>query len=262
MRYELSGGRILTWALEAHLVDHCNLRCEHCCTLSPRLPPRAVPVEELARDLAWAVTVLRPSLFKLTGGEPLLHPALLDCLHAVRRSGISEQVSLTSNGWLLAQAPHELFRLLDRLTVSVYASAPLPEKLLARIAEQCRAHEVLLTIKRIDRFQQMDVSPPQPAGRTREVFSGCWLRNRCHLIHRGHFYTCTRPPHLGAQLGLSPLAEADGVELSGRHLLRRLLAHLESERPLGSCRHCLGASGDWWEHRQLQAPRRAQAGSG
>lgn len=262
MRYELSGARVLTWSLETHLVDHCNLRCQHCCTLSPQLPPRAVRVEDLARDLAQAASVLEPSLFKLTGGEPLLHPALVECLEAVRRSGICQQVSLTTNGLLLPKAPDAVFRLLDRLTVSVYASAPLPEPVLARVAQRCQAHDVLLTVKRIDRFQQMDAPAPHAPREARQVFATCWLRNRCHLIHDGHFYTCTRPPHLGAQLGLPRLAPADGVDLSGPDLLRRLLGSLESEEPLDSCRHCLGASGQWWEHRQLGAGQRAAASAG
>jgi len=253
MRYEISGARVLTWALETHLVDHCNLRCQHCCTLSPQRPPRFVRVQDLARDLAQAASVLKPSLFKLTGGEPLLHPALVECLHAVRRSGISEQVSLTSNGLLLPQAPDAVFRLLDRLTVSVYASAPLPEAVLARVAERCQTHGVLLTVKRIDRFQQMDPPAPHAIREARRVFANCWLRNRCHLIRDGRFYTCTRPPHLGAHLGLPSLPEADGVVLAGPDPLRRLLASLESEQPLDSCRHCLGASGPWQAHRQVPA---------
>ena len=262
MRYEVSSGRVLTWSLETHLVDHCNLRCQHCCTLSPQLPPRVVRVEDLARDLTEAAGVLQPSLFKLTGGEPLLHPAMVECLEAVRRSGICQQVSLTTNGLLLPKAPDAIFRLLDRLTVSVYASAPLPEPVLARVAERCQAHDVLLTVKRIDRFQQMDPPAPHAPRAARQVFATCWLRNRCHLLHEGRFYTCTRPPHLGAQLGLPRLAQGDGVDLAGPDLLRRLLAYLESDEPLDSCRHCLGASGQWRTHRQLGADQRGVAGQG
>ena len=91
VRYAVAAGRILTWSLEAHLVDHCNLRSAHCCTLSPEFPARLVDPAALQRDLALAAGALRPHVFKLTGGEPLLHPDLPACLRAARGSGISER---------------------------------------------------------------------------------------------------------------------------------------------------------------------------
>src|SRR5207253_2785451 len=100
--------------------------------------------------------VLRPSIFKLTGGEPLLHPELLGCLDAARDSGIAEQLSITTNGFLLPRAPDALFERIDRLTLSHYSSAPLPERSVRAIEERCAKFDVLLTIKRIDAFQQLD----------------------------------------------------------------------------------------------------------
>ncbi len=114
--YAIEHGRLLTWALEAHAVDHCNLRCVHCCTLSPRLAERFLDPRELERDLALAARVLRPAIFKLTGGEPLLHPGLTELLDVARASGISPQLSLTTNGLLLERQPDALFERLDRPT--------------------------------------------------------------------------------------------------------------------------------------------------
>lgn len=254
--YEVSDGRILTWSLESHLTDHCNLRCAQCCTLSPHLPARAVCPAELARDLARAAAVLRPNVFKLTGGEPLLHPAVLRCLEIARTSGIAGQVSMTTNGLLLPKMPDALFELLDRLTLSVYSSAPLPEKAVEAIAARCARHGVFLTVKRIDRFGRMTPEPPFVSEeRARAIHAACWLRVRCHLLYGGRFYACTRPPHLEpylASLGYpNALGTADGVSLGEDDLLRKLLAYLEAEEPLASCRHCLGAEGGGEAHRQL-----------
>lgn len=262
--YEISDGRILTWSLEAHLTDHCNLRCAQCCTLSPHLPPRAVPPEELARDLERAASALRPNVFKLTGGEPLLHPEIVRCLEIARASGIAGQVSMTTNGLLLPRAPDALFELLDRLTLSVYSSAPLPEAAVEAVAARCARHRVVLTVKRIDRFGLMTPEPPVVSEeRARAVHASCWLKVRCHLVLGGRFYACTRPPHLQPYLASrgypNALATVDGVDLAEPDLLRKLLLYLESEEPLASCRHCLGAEGGWMTHRQVPADAVARA---
>lgn len=255
-QYDVSGGRILTWALETHLADHCNLRCDCCCTLSPGRAEWFVDPEQLGRDLLRAATALRPHVLKLTGGEPLLHPALLRCLDAARASGIAERVSVTSNGLLLPTMPEGFFERIDRLTVSHYSSAPLAPRLLQRVVERCARHGVLLTVKSVDRFQRMDAEAPHPDDATAAaVFDACWLKLRCHTLYRGRFYACTRPPHLAAVRG-GEVAPDDGVELAAPRLLSRLLAYLERDEPLAACRRCNGGGGAWLPHRQLGATRR------
>jgi cyclic pyranopterin phosphate synthase len=237
--YEVNAGRIDTWALEAHVVDHCNLRCADCCTGSPGLAERFTAVDALARDLEHAAAVLRPAVFKLTGGEPLLHPEIVACLQAARASGVAARISLTTNGFLLADAPDALFAGLDAITLSRYTSAPLAGKILGRIRARAGEHGVHLREKVIGRFQVVD-----GAGDV-GTFARCWMRHRCHMVHAGRFYACTRPPHLGLP--------DDGVELPAR--LASLLGYLERDEPLEACRGCLGGDGPWLAHRQLPVLR-------
>jgi organic radical activating enzyme len=261
MRYDLHDGRILTWSLEAHVTTHCNLRCVQCCPLSPHLPTWAVEPAALGEDLRKLARVLKPNLFKLTGGEPFLHPDLPGVLDAVRGSGISEQVSITTNGFLAQSAPDAVYERLDRMTLSVYDSAPLPERSIARITERCEQHGVHLTVKHIDAFQRITPDAPlESDDEVRAVHARCWLKVRCHLVYQGRFYTCTRPPHVATVFGrthpeLSALAEVDGLSLDTPDLLPRLLDYLERDTPLATCRHCLGASGPWEPHAQLPRVR-------
>ncbi len=257
VRYELHDGRILTWALESHVTTHCNLRCEQCCTLSPSLPAWAVDPGTLGEELRRLAAVLRPQVFKLTGGEPFLHPDLVGVLDAARASGICEQLSITTNGFLAQSAPEAVYERLDRMTLSVYASAPLPERSIARIAERCEQHGVYLTVKRVDAFQQLQPEGPQGSeAEVRAVHARCWLKVRCHMVYRGRFYMCTRPPHVAKVLGpahpeMPALGEVDGVPLDAPELLSRVLSYLEQEEPLATCRYCLGASGPMLPHAQV-----------
>jgi GTP 3',8-cyclase len=235
VRYEVNEGRITTWALETHIVDHCNLRCANCCTGSPALPERFVDVDAFADDLARARAVLAPSVFKLTGGEPTLHPRLDELVDIARASGIAPVISVTSNGLLAGRLSDHFWRGIDRMTLSLYTSAPLPTHTHALVRARCAEHRVQLVEKAIDRFQVLDASAVQDDATTSRIFAGCWLRHRCHMLAHGRFHACTR------------LGRDEGVALE----LGALLAYLERDEPHARCSTCLGASGPWQEHRQL-----------
>lgn len=107
-------------SVEYPIVEHCNLSCQHCDHASPLLPKRFANLDRYSRDLDALSPVLHAQEFRLLGGEPLLHPDLLDFLSVARKSQIANTITLVTNGTLLHQAPSELWKLIDRLWVSVY----------------------------------------------------------------------------------------------------------------------------------------------
>lgn len=259
MAYRIHEGRLSTWSLEIHVTDHCNLACAGCCTLSPHLATRFCDPEQVAGDLARVAPVLRPQVVKLTGGEPLLHPDIVRIAEITRASGVGERVSMTTNGHLFGRAPDALLEALDRVTVSWYASAPLSEAALDTIRRRCEDHSVRLNLKHYEQFQTLDCQTRAPSdARTAAIFDACWLKGRCHLLHRGRFYLCTRPPHLDDVLGRGgALVERDGLALDDVERPGRLKAYLEREEALDACGSCLGGGGPWRSHRQLTRAQRA-----
>jgi organic radical activating enzyme len=257
MHYELRRGRVLTWSLETHATDHCNLRCAQCCQLSPHMSERHLEPEVLRRDLERAREVLEPAVFKFTGGEPLLNPRIVELLEVAKASNIAPKLHVTTNGLLLRQMPDAFFDAVDSIKLSWYTSAPLPERVLAEVSERAQKHSVDLQVRAYDSFQELTPATTQPLSdaEAKRAHESCWIKVRCHLVYRGRFYTCSRPPKLQPyleRLGVhNELATLDGVDLDSPRLLDRLLAHLEQAEPLASCRHCLGSLGDWQAHRQL-----------
>ncbi len=251
--YELEGGRVKTRSLEAHVVDHCNLTCAECCSLSPLLPPRTTSPEALAHDLALAAKVLAPRVFKLVGGEPLLHPEIVELARVARRSGIAPRVSLTTNGLLLPRMPDALWEELDALTVSRYPTPALPDALVAEVEAKAARFGVRLNWKRQAEFVTMSLPAPRTdAAQTAEVWARCWLRERCHLVRGGRFYTCTRPVHLQTLLGPTHDLSGDGLPLDGCDP-DTLLTYLRREPPLATCAHCAGGDAPMEPHRLLPA---------
>ena len=126
-------GRVHT-DLRISVTDRCNLRCGYCMPLEVSFKPREelLTFEEIAR-VARVAARLGVRTVRLTGGEPLLRrelPELVAQLAAIE--GI-EEVSLTTNGLLLAdQAAGLRAAGLTRLNVSLDSLTPEGFERLAR----------------------------------------------------------------------------------------------------------------------------------
>ena len=248
--YIIENDRIQTRSLEFHIVDHCNLRCWGCCSLSPISEKQCISSETIQKDLSLAIKALAPSRLKLVGGEPLLHPEIIACLDVARSSNIAPSVSVTTNGFLLPRMTESFWRLVDHITISIYPQPKLSEKIISHIKDLALRHEVELNWKIQNNFVGMDRKNPDLAGiETQKIYAKCWLRRSCHLIAHGRFYTCTRPSHMHAISGLnqSPYLE-DGIPLTSA---QKIYKYLIKKNALTTCALCLGGDAKLEKHRQL-----------
>jgi hypothetical protein len=241
--YPVVEGRVVTRALEAHVVDHCNLTCAECCSLSPMLPPWVADPADLAADLASARKLLAPAVFKLVGGEPLLHPDLVELVRVVRQSEIAPRISITTNGLLLDRTPDALWKAIDAITISVYPRPALAPDAIAATELRAARFSVALNWKHQAEFVVMNRSKPATdVDEARGIFDHCWIRERCHMLRNGRFYTCTRPPHLQTYHRGAIDFTGDGIVLADLDVTT-LHSYLTSDRPLAACAHCFGGSG-------------------
>ena len=113
-------GRVAT-DLRISLTDRCNFRCRYC------MPPEGLPWmapnmlltdDEIVRAAEMMIDLGVTSI-KLTGGEPLMRRDVHLLVKALRRMAPDIELSMTTNGYLLASAAHRLVDAgLDRVTVS------------------------------------------------------------------------------------------------------------------------------------------------
>ncbi len=114
-------GRAVTY-LRISLTDRCNLRCVYCMPQEGlRWQPRAdqLSAEEIVRvvEAAARVGVTR---VRLTGGEPLVHPRVVEIVRRIASINGIEEVSLTTNAMLLEQLAQPLADAgLNRVNVSL-----------------------------------------------------------------------------------------------------------------------------------------------
>jgi organic radical activating enzyme len=261
-QYVRSGGRIRVEAFELHVVEHCNLRCAHCCNMSPYVADKMLTVAEIDAQCRAMARVLEVDVFKIMGGEPLLHPEITAILGVLRATGISETIRLFTNGLLLHRMTDDFWRALDHLTISSYSSAPVKPEHLRLVEDKAREFDVVLNVKPVDRFSEVMASERRgDDAATQAVYEACWLRHRCLVVRGGVFYKCTRAAYQrdfrerldvkGRERDALPEPGDDGVPIDAVDFEDRVLAYLDDDRALAACRYCHGSSGPLVEHVQL-----------
>ena len=95
------------------VTNACNLDCPICFTYNRKDRMYFMSPEEMRRTVDWILESSGPvDLVNITGGEPTLHPQILDLLECCRRPEIG-RVTMNSNGLVLAEDPDLCKRLAD-----------------------------------------------------------------------------------------------------------------------------------------------------
>ncbi len=118
------------YVLRVGITDRCNLRCAYCMpsTGLPRIARDRLPdLGELADLVAWIDRGFPLERIKVTGGEPLVRTGIVDFVHRVAEMQRLPEVSMTTNGTLLANLAEEL-RLAGLTRVNVSLDTLDPER--------------------------------------------------------------------------------------------------------------------------------------
>ena len=185
---------------------------------------------QLEKDLAVLNKFMRVQQFYCLGGEPLLHPKILEMLDVGRKSGIAKENCILTNGQRLDQMPEEFWTKLDVVRISVYPN--LDRKIIALAEEKKKQYGFFLGFDYIDVFwKQFAVSP------TGETFKGCPWKGACWTVHDGHFYLCPQSAFWTDQfMGLPQ--NIDGLPLDDSLTEEKLIAYANRTEPYKACRMC------------------------
>lgn len=189
--------------LEMNVSFACNLKCEYCTHLG-RFMKGIVPVEEL---VSWYKTwnqKISPRNVRVMGGEPLLHPRIIEVITETRNHWKESRVELITNGLLLPRMPQTLF---DRIrengldvTVSRHFDDPCYNRMFDGCLETLRKNGIGHHVRQSNRYwmkcyridehgnRQPFQSDPQKA------WENCCTTNMCTTLINNKLYRC---PQLG-----------------------------------------------------------------
>ena len=108
--------------LRLSLTGRCNFKCSYCYT--PETPKSAVSSDFLIR-LVSLFAQQGVSKVRLTGGEPLIHPKIIQIAHAIKKVPQINHLAITTNGLLLTRLlPDLLSSGLDSMNLSLDSLVP------------------------------------------------------------------------------------------------------------------------------------------
>lgn len=116
--------------LRISLIDRCNFQCQYCM-------PEGAELEYLQRQAVLTnqelLTLLKEvfipcgfTRFRLTGGEPLLRPNVVELVHQIATLPQTQDLAMTTNGFLLAGLAQDLYHAgLRRVNISLDSLDPV-----------------------------------------------------------------------------------------------------------------------------------------
>src|SRR5688500_4194135 len=125
--------------LRLSITDRCNYRCVYCMPedgVAWLAKEHILSFEEIRDVVRAAIEVHGIRRFKLTGGEPTIRHGITDLVRMLRRVEGIEDLSLTTNGFLLEELAQPLMEAgLDRVTVSIDSLQPERFRLITRTGD-------------------------------------------------------------------------------------------------------------------------------
>ncbi|MBE9005876.1 GTP 3',8-cyclase MoaA [Fortiea sp. LEGE XX443] len=115
--------------LRISLIDRCNFRCQYCMPegveLEYALKQQLLTDAELLTLIQEVFIPVGFTQFRLTGGEPLLRPGVVELVKAIASLPATKDLSMTTNGFLLAPIAHSLYDAgLRRINISLDSLDP------------------------------------------------------------------------------------------------------------------------------------------
>jgi GTP 3',8-cyclase len=116
--------------LRISLIDRCNFRCQYCMPEGEELAylqrQDVLSNEELLTLLRDVFIPCGFTRFRLTGGEPLLRPGVVDLVKQIAALPQTQDLSMTTNAFLLAGMAQDLYNAgLRRINISLDSLDPV-----------------------------------------------------------------------------------------------------------------------------------------
>jgi len=207
--------------LEVNIADHCNLNCQCCDHFSPIADKKLLDINEFEKDMSRLAELMNNEMgiFKIQGGEPTLHPQLIDFMRITREKFPTSTIFFFTNGILLLQLENcengNLWQAMKDYDVTLMVTS-YPVKLdFQKIDTKAKQYGL-----KYERFVEIGKVNPNEAGQNKYFgkdidklsvhhpfdlkgnvekyqYVSCYQFNESITLRHGKIYTCPFIPYVG-----------------------------------------------------------------
>lgn len=215
-------------SIQIDVTNKCTLSCGECNRHIPYFKDHGnwfLSANELISDLQKLTTVLDFPVINFEGGEPLLHPNIIDLVRAAREHNFSKKIGITTNGELANKFTDELIGEIDIVQLSLYPNCSQKHlDLISKLREFGK--EVIITP--ISDFYNS-------FRKTREEPRPCWLYRKCYNYAYGHVFRC--PAVYSINL-ITHGKIIDGVDLKDDNFKSQIDMMMLEDSVYDACHYC------------------------
>ncbi len=181
-----------------NILDHCNLNCKGCDHFACIADPYIVPYETVHNDVKRMAEIFHHDYIAqiaVMGGEPLLHPELLQILQDVRENFPYAIIRLTTNGLFLLKQSDEFWKVCRDYRITI-VNTKYPINLdYERMKSKCSDENVRFvffegtgddTVKTSTKKTISLAGTEDPVKR----FAECNISNYGNFVMEGKFFGC------------------------------------------------------------------------
>jgi hypothetical protein len=231
-------------AFDVSVVDSCNLNCVGCAAFSPLCKYVFMDINSFEKDIKRISELSGGEIeyLRLSGGEVLQHPQLIDFLTVVRKYLTKGEIAIITNGVLLDKQDEFFWQSCKRNDIKIYIT-PYPIKLkFERIMEIAKKYQVALEWFSAGDKISFTKLPLNINGNGNAVknFKRCTNSNTCVVLRDGKMYACGRPlvvryfnDYFGQDFKVS---EKDCIDIYNVESIDEILDFVC--KPIPFCRYC------------------------
>jgi MoaA/NifB/PqqE/SkfB family radical SAM enzyme len=186
--------------IEVHITEHCNLNCKGCSHFSSLAGEEYLNPLDFERDcIRLSQLTNKLYAFKLLGGEPLLHPKIVEFNNIARKYFPDIPIQIITNGTLLTKQDDEFWINCRKNKIQILISQ-YPIKLnkseIKNLSKKYKVYVEYIGTTNKDRMCKMplDLTGNQNIA---ESYKNCIMSwGMCVTLRTGRIYACSTPAHI------------------------------------------------------------------
>lgn len=232
--FRIENDKLTLQSLQVPMVNHCINHCVACASFSPISPKGFLDKDIIRRDILDMKEVFDIDIFYLFGGEPLLHPDLIEIMDIVKESKIAKTLSILTNGQLLLTMKKDFWDKIDCINLARYPEK-ISERDYVKIIKKCQDLNkqfipVEVCFSKIGSFKRADDI------KTQKIFDGCYSGGWCITFYDGWLYLCCQLYYFKKFIDRD---SNDGIKIKDL-TKEKLIEYLCTVKPPELCHYCTG----------------------